>query len=176
MRSRTAAVLVATTLSLCWVGSADADGPKGLMKVGSGASDGVRWSQRARANGDRVITDFSWREGQGEPGGGIGDARLNSRDPVDWAQDSDLGSGGLQMVEGAALSSVDHLRVEFADGTARTITPARAPSAARRRWPSLAHFRFFFVLLAQQPAMMRLVAVDHHGDVITRIPLASGGT
>jgi hypothetical protein len=167
-------VLVVAALSVGVVRRAEAGGPKGLVLVGRGDSDGVRWSQRARADGSRVIIDSSWRAADEEPGGGISDARLNAGVPVDWVQDSHVGSADQQVLEGVAYSTVDHLRLEFADGTARKITLSRAPGAARKKWPSLGHFRFFFVALEQQPAMMRLVAVGRNSRVVMRIPLASG--
>jgi hypothetical protein len=173
MFPRALILLVVTALSLsCLVSSTRADGPKGLMLVARGQSDGgVRWSQRARANGDRVIAEFTLREADNVADTTFSDAHLSRRDPVLWTTSLHIGPADEQELDGAALTNVDHLRLEFADGTARDLTPSPAPKTAMRKWSALERVRFFAVLVPPQPAMKRLVAIDRRGKVIVRIAL-----
>lgn len=171
-------LLVATALSLaCLAGITRADGPRGLMLIHRGESDGgVRWSQRARASGDHVIAELTLRGADGVPSSAFDDAHLSRREPLAWSAEHGLDPADEQLLEGAAYSNVDHLHLEFADGTARDITPSPAPKTARGKWSSLKDFRFFVSILPQQPAMMRLTAVDRRGTAIFQTRLASPGT
>jgi hypothetical protein len=175
--SRIVLLMVATALSLLGpAGATRADGPRGLMLIRKGESDGgVRWSQRARASGDHVIAELTLRGADGVPSSAFDDAHLSRRDPLAWSAEHGLDPADEQLLEGAAYSNVDHLHLELADGTARDITPSPAPKTARGKWSSLKSFRFFVVILPQQPAMMRLTAVDRRGKSILRVPLASPG-
>jgi hypothetical protein len=170
---RVSLLLFATVLSLsCLVATTRADGPRALMLIQRGESEGgMRWSQRARANGDHVITQFTSRGADDEPEITFDDAHLSRRDPVAMAPFSDVAPAGEQVLEGSAYSTVVRLRLEFADGMSRDITPVRAPKGAVAKWRSLGHFRFFLVVVPQQPVMKRLVAVDRRGKTVSSIPL-----
>jgi hypothetical protein len=173
MVPRVLLLLIATALSLsCLVASSRADGPRALMLIDRGESDGgVRWAHRARANGDRVITEFTLRGADDVASSSFVDAHLSRRDPVAFSTDSALDPADEQLLEGASYSNVDHLRLELVDGTAQDIKPVPAPEGAMRKWHALRDFRFFVVVLPHEPAMARLVALDRRGKAIVRIPL-----
>jgi hypothetical protein len=156
-------LLITAALALGLPAGGRADGP---AVVDRGHSGDVHWTQRARARGSRVTTELTLRVAGRAPSTRVSSARLGDAQPVAWFVEHDVGLGDRQLLEATTSRTVDHLRLEFDDGTARQITPSGR----------LAGYRFYVLVLPQQPATMRLLAIDRRGDTIESIALAAPAT
>ncbi len=143
-----------------------ADGPV-TMTVAHGRFDGQRWSVGVGMNFNDILADLSLpTRGGGGDGGATQDGPITPHLPLAaGAIGSGIGAHHGWSIDGYTYETVTRLRVRTRTGVI-FISPHRYPSRAVRRWPAIAHARYFvhFFSLANQPRT--ITALDANGHTL----------
>ncbi len=144
-----------------------ADGPV-TMTVAHGRFDGQRWSVGVGMNFNDILASLSLPTG----GGGGGDGGAPQDGPITphlplapVGLGSGIGARQGWSIDGYTYETVTRLRVRTTTGVI-FISPHRYPLRAVRRWPAIAHARYFvhFFSLAHQPRA--IAALDANGHTL----------